>query len=455
MNYQESLDYIKSLVPTLEKPTMARMRLYFEELDNPQNRIACFHVGGTNGKGSVSTFLASMLHACGNKVGKFTGPHLTRYNERLVIDGLDIGDDDFAQIATVVLTNSRAFAERHPEHGHLTWFEFLTAMAVEYFIREKVDVAVFEVGLGGRFDATNALQNIIVSTITNVDLDHMQFLGKTVEAIATEKSGILKNAPLVTAAGGAALTVLEQAALTADVPLVILSAGDSGPSPGHHSYRNFSVTVKNASAKFSEMVQSRVLLLQKEPLVAGLKLSAAYQRLNALTALVSFSISDIFVQRLEQDKEKFFERICSGIENSYWPGRFEIIEERAQILDGAHNPHGARALRLSLDEKFGAKSFVFIFASFENKDARGYLKELVRTGDVVIAPHLEGERPFHKFEDIETICKELGLKAVAAANFDQAAQKAREIIAAGSGQYADMAVVTGSFATVREAMTLN
>jgi len=449
MNYQESLDYIKSLVPTLEKPTMARMRLYFEELDNPQNSLACFHVGGTNGKGSVSTFLAAMLHACGKKVGKFTGPHLTRYNERLVVDGQDISDEDFAEVATSVLFQSLAFAGRHPDHGPLTWFEFLTAMAVQYFRQKNVDFAVFEVGLGGRFDATNALQNIIVSTITNVDLDHMQFLGKTVEAIATEKSGILKEAPLVTAAGGAALAVLEQAAVSAAVPIVIVSDGEGGLSPS--LFRNFSVSVKNCTSQFADHVRSRIAVLQSEPLVAGLTVSAAYQRLNALTALVSFSLTDVFAELMSADKEKFFQNLCTGIESSYWPGRFEIIEKSAQILDGAHNPHGARALRLSLDEKYGRKHFVFIFAAFENKDARSFLKELLRPRDVVIALRLEGERPFHNFEDIEAICKELQVTAIDAPDFAMACEKARQAIATQGGEFVDMTVVTGSFATVRQA----
>lgn len=449
MNYQESLDYIKSLVPTLSRPTMARMDLFFEELGRPQDKLLSFHVGGTNGKGSVSTYLASMIAACGKKVAKFTGPHMLKYNERLVINGRDISDEDFAAVATEVLQLSRAFAERHPQLGPLTWFEFLTAMAVQYFNAEKVDFAVFEVGLGGRFDATNVLHNVVVSTITNVDLDHMQFLGNTVAAIAGEKSGIIKKAPLVTAAGGDALKVLIEASANAGVPAVIVKSGDDLLK--EDSFRDFSVYTANASAEFAAMVQERVQLLRTNLPVETLSLSAAYQRLNALTALVTISLSDLFASQVEADSDRLFAALRHGIEGSYWPGRFEIIPSRSQIMDGAHNPHGARALRQSLDELYQAKPIVFIFASFENKDARGFLKELLRPGDFLIAPTLVGERPFHKFDDIEAICRELHVACYQAVDFASAAEKAGKMIADNPGKFAEMTVITGSFATVREA----
>ena len=140
MNYQESLDYLQSLVPTLERPGLERMREYFESENNPQNKLPVVHVGGTNGKGSVTTFIASALCALGFKTGKFTGPHLHRFNERFVIDSQIISDEQFADVATTLL--------QQPLAKTLTWFEFLTAMAVQYFNQEKLTASVFEVGLG-------------------------------------------------------------------------------------------------------------------------------------------------------------------------------------------------------------------------------------------------------------------------------------------------------------------
>jgi len=429
---------------------MVRMKLYFEDLGRPQNQLTCLHVGGTNGKGSTSTFLASMLASCGKKVGKFTGPHLVKFNERLVVNGLDIADDTFAQVATEVLGHSLDFAKKHADLGPLTWFEFLTAMAVQYFTQEKVDFAVFEVGLGGRFDATNALDNIIVTTITNVDLDHMHLLGNTVEAIASEKAGIIKGAPVVTAASGVALQVLESVAAQACVPLIALCNPQGDFSP--HLFRDFCVTIKYASAEFENLVQSRIRLLQEQLFgQEALPLSAAYQRLNALTALLTICVTDFFAEQLQSDQSLFFERLRLGLGAAYWPGRYELVAAKGQILDGAHNGHGARALRLSLEDMFGARQFVFIFACFQNKDARSLLGHLVRAGDYILCPRLKGERPFHSFADIETICKELGVHCLGFDDFSQASNFAHNLIEDSPGDFGKMAVVTGSFATVRAA----
>jgi dihydrofolate synthase / folylpolyglutamate synthase len=469
MNYQESLDYIKSLTPTLERPTMARIKLYFEELGEPQNKLPCWHVGGTNGKGSVTTFIASMLGACGLKVGKFTGPHLIKFNERIVIDGRDVSDERFAALASTVFTQSAAFAERHPQLGPLTWFEFLTAMAVQYFSEEKVDYAVFEVGLGGRFDATNALENIVVSTITNIDLDHMHLLGDTVEKIAAEKAGIIKGAPLVTAAGGAALEVLRARAKQENSPTVILKT--PGGAYSANLFQEFELSVENASADFEEDLLTRVAFLKKEIFLQDdLALSGAYQRLNALTAAISVAVSDFFKDKFSSSSSsssEFIQNLRRGLADAYWPGRYELIAASGQILDGAHNPAGARALRLSLEEMFGAVPFVFIFACFENKDLESVLTQLLRPGDYLLNPRLEGERPFHRFEDIEAICSRLQVQARHFENIDAAGQYARRLIAAGDNlqiteetatgaaaklkTFAKVAVVTGSFATVRQA----
>jgi len=396
-----------------------------------------------------------MLGACGKKVGKFTGPHLVKFNERLVVNGQDIDDAAFARIATTVFGQSQEFGLRHGELGALTWFEFLTAMAVEYFNQEKVDFAVFEVGLGGRFDATNILENVLVSTITNVDLDHMHLLGDTVEKIAFEKAGIIKKAPLVTAAGGAALAVLEEKCRSRAVPMIVLHNPDGDFAPA--LFRDFYVTIQNASEQFCLLMQARIELLQNQLFGQdALPLSGAYQRLNALTAVVSLCVTEFFAEQLRLHQEQFLNDLARGLIEAYWPGRYEIVPDRKQILDGAHNPHGARALRLSLEDMFGLCNFVFIFASFQNKDAKSLLQELVRPGDYVLAPRLRGERAFHDVSDIEAICRDLQVNCATLDSFAQAAQLAGRLIAEAETTsrqpaFAPITVVTGSFATVREA----
>src|SRR5277367_1360757 len=210
MNYLESLAYLDSLSPTLEKPSVERIKCFLNLHDNPQNSFKSFHVGGTNGKGSTVAILDSVLRAAGFKVGRFTGPHLLRWNERFHVDGKAIDDLTFARYATQIRQLSEEFGNAHPELGQLTWFEFITALGFFLFKDAAVEIAVLEVGLGGRFDATNVVgDKLLASIITNISLDHTHILGKTEELIAGEKAGIIKAGKLIiTGATGAALQVI-------------------------------------------------------------------------------------------------------------------------------------------------------------------------------------------------------------------------------------------------------
>jgi dihydrofolate synthase / folylpolyglutamate synthase len=149
MNYLESITYLESLAPTLTRPTLERMRLFMSKIE-PYGDVPCIHVGGTNGKGSTVAIIDSLLRAMGRKVGRFTGPHLLRWNERFHVDGCAISDEDFALHSTSLKELSEKFGEGYPDYGALTWFEFLTAIAFWHFYGCRVDIAVLEVGLGNR-----------------------------------------------------------------------------------------------------------------------------------------------------------------------------------------------------------------------------------------------------------------------------------------------------------------
>lgn len=458
LNYQESLDYIKSLVPTLERPSLERVEKFFIEQGQPQSQLQCFHVGGTNGKGSVSTLISSMLEALGYRCGKFTGPHLLSFNERFVVDRQAIAPESFAQIASVTKEKSDQFASEHATLGALTWFEFLTAMAVAYFRQEQVQYAVFEVGMGGRFDATNVLTNVRATVLTNVDLDHMQFLGNTREKIAFEKSGIIKaHVPVVTTCDGAALAVIAARADELKCPLYVLSGLD-----GAHDFADllekFEIHFIGLDSETSA-VRDFVHLLKNEFLadssqksfVSGL--SGSYQLVNILTALIAVAASGMLVERLNAGntgRQATITALKTGLAQASWPGRFEIFEEPKMILDGAHNPHGARALRASLLEKFGSVKFVFILTSFENKDAEELLNSLLGPGDLILAFAPESERKMHEPETLVKIASKLGAQGYVVADCAEALQRGQEILAK-SDLYASYLIVTGSFATVREA----
>lgn len=470
MDYTQSLDYIKSLIPTLEKPSLERIELFYRERAG-SDALDCFHVGGTNGKGSVTTLLVSMLAALGHKCGKFTGPHLVRFNERFVIDGPAgggaIGDSEFAAVATAAKLQSDEFKLAHPDRGALTWFEFLFAMAVEYFKREKADYAVFEVGMGGRFDATNVLHsvlhNVLVSVITNVDLDHMQFLGNTRAAIAFEKSGIIKaGVPVVTTCDGDAFAVILQRA--AELGSVVYALRNIDMARGAQIFQSFTVE-RHGSDKLSTDeivdVDEFVAWLKERffsssaggSFIAGLP--GAYQRVNVLTALLA-----LWASRRVVFNDDTMPLLKDGLLNARWSGRFEIIESglpARMILDGAHNPHGAAALRSSLEDRFGDARFVFIVSCFENKNAADLLGALVRSGDTVIAfkpteASDESTRKMHDGETLAAIARSLGASGLTAETFADAVEIGRELLT--ENMCAPYLVVAGSFVSVRAAINL-
>src|SRR4030095_5740507 len=249
-------------------------------------RFGSIHVAGTNGKGSTVAMLDAVLRGAGMRVGRFTGPHLLRWNERFHVDGQPITDAQFADLATRTRLLSEDFGSRHPQFGALTWFEFLTVMAFFLFAEAGVEVAVFEVGLGGRWDATNVLSSPLAVAITNVDLDHTQILGDTVRAIAAEKSGIIKpGVPVVTAAVGEALEVVASTAFRKRAPL-------------------FHCQPPNSIAVLDDKGAGADLFSMAKPMLAALldtrtrlSLAGGHQQLNALVVL-GLLIASGLVKRL-------------------------------------------------------------------------------------------------------------------------------------------------------------
>lgn len=429
MNYKESVAYIESLVPTLERPTLARMKQFMVDENNLQDQYKCFHVGGTNGKGSTATILESILVSTGLKVGKFTGPHIMRFNERFSINGKTIKDEEFADIATNVRQRSEAFASRHEDLGRLTWFEFLTAMAFFFFEKNKIDCAVLEVGLGGRFDATNVADNIAATIITNIDLDHMHILGDTVEKIAFEKAGIMrKGVPVITAASGPALEELKSQARKKGAILIQMPE------------RKADVIPQSEASKVEQALEC-------------LSLSGPHQKENAELAIVA-----LLASKYLHPSNKFLDSLAKTLLNVYFAGRMQFGNNKFLIMDGAHNPAGAKALRRALDQlaqqsvenlpddgnsqtlvqegyrgknqrKIAApenrKGFCFILGFFGNKNVPDFLKELLRTGDRVIAVEADVRRSTFPKEEIASLCAGLGIDAVVAQSMPDALKLAQ------------------------------
>lgn len=326
-----------------------RMRELLALIGNPENAFKSIHVGGTSGKGSTATMAAAMLQAAGFKVGLHTKPHLRSVTERACIDGAPVSEERFATIIEEMMPAVREM-EVGP-HGPPSYFELLVALAFKLFAEEKVDCAVVEVGIGGKLDGTNVLTPL-VSILTNVGTDHIDVLGDTVEEIAADKSGIIKDAiPVVTAAEHpGALRVIEEAAARVHAPLTRVQAVATIGSEPHGAYdQRADIRTERAAYAFT------------------MPLLGEFQVLNAATAIVALEkLADVLPVSPSQ--------IETAMTTVVLPGRMEFYPSRPSLLfDVAHNAEKAEALRAGLLRHFPDKRYTFVVAVAEGKASREML----------------------------------------------------------------------------------
>ncbi len=403
MNYVESLEYLDSLGKFGIQLGMERIEGLLRELGNPEQKIKTVHVTGTNGKGSVSSMITNIILAAGLKVGKFTSPHLVKYNERIELNGKDISDEDFAMTITAVKVAADSIVQKGVCEQP-TQFEILTAAAFLYFHLQKVDYAVIEVGLGGLWDSTNIITPV-VSVITNVSLDHTDRCGATVARIAMQKAGIIKEkVPVVTAAEGEeALGPIVTMAMFKEAPVYLYGKAFYGTE----------VTSSMEGQKFT--------------LHAGdyyhsdyeIKLPGEHQIKNTSVAIVAAKLVS------KQDARINEIALHMGVANTLWPGRLERIAQRPDlILDGAHNPDGALALRKALDKYYPGKKVHFVFGMMGDKDMSGVIKTLIKADDVVLTVRADGGV---RAAEADALANLVGANAVAESDLQTAYHKAMNL----------------------------
>lgn len=333
---------------------LERIRELLDRLGRPQDQLKFVHVAGTNGKGSTCAFLASMLQAAGYRTGLFTSPYLVTFEERIRVDGEDITLDDLTEVTLAV----REQAEAMPDHP--TEFELMTAVALLHFARQGCDIVVLEVGLGGRLDSTNVIDAPEVAVIARIGLDHTKLLGNTLAAIASEKAGIVKpGTPVVSwPQEPEALAVIERVAAT---------CGDSLTTP------DFDQLVMGAVDWDAPDGPTRPF--SYEGLELRTRLLGSYQPANA--ALAVEAVKALRTRGWSVDDEA----VRVGVANTVWPGRFEVVAagegEPTIVVDGGHNPQGARALVDSLDDVFPGRKAVFIVGVLEDKDYPAMLETVL------------------------------------------------------------------------------
>jgi dihydrofolate synthase/folylpolyglutamate synthase len=373
---------------------LAHMRALLRALGHPEKSLECVLIAGTNGKGSTAATLASILQASGLKTGLYTSPHLVRINERIRIDGLPISDENFALLHDEVGRT----AERLVKDGELPWhpsfFEMLTAMAFEYFRRQDPDLVVLEVGMGGRLDATNVVEPRL-SVITDIALDHQKFLGNTIRDIAGEKAGIIR-------AGGVVVTlpqmpeandVIGHAVL--DLSARAVSAVPFVPpmSPGAADYwtktPNTSTTAVTESA---EGPRSRYpLQVMGQQIVVDSPLIGRHQLRNVALAIAA--AVEMHAQAFTGITPQMIER---GIRETRWPGRFQVVPASGNspevVLDVAHNPAGAWALRSTLSAGYEDRPVTMVFGAMRDKALSEMAEILFPLADHVILAQADNPR---------------------------------------------------------------
>lgn len=400
MNYQESLAYLESLGKFGIQLGMERIEGLMRELSNPEQKIKTVHVTGTNGKGSVSSMITNILLAAGLKAGKFTSPHLVKYNERISINGQDISDEDFA----VAITAVKAAADSIVKKGvceQPTQFEILTAAAFLHFYLQKVDYAVIEVGLGGLWDSTNIITPV-VSVITNVSLDHTDRCGDTLARIAMQKAGIIKEkVPLVTAAEGEeALGPIVTMAMFKEAPVYLYGKAFYGTEVTS-SMEGQTFTLHAGDFYHSDY---------------SIKLPGEHQIKNTSVAVVAAKLIS------KQDDRINELALHIGVANTLWPGRLErIATEPDIILDGAHNPDGALALRKALDKYYPGKAVQFVFGMMGDKDMTSVIKTLITNKDTVHTVMVSNNS---RAASAEALTELIGGNAIAESDLMQAYTKA-------------------------------
>ena len=417
---------------------LAHMRVLLDALDHPERRFPSVLIAGTNGKGSTAATLASILQAAGLRTGLYTSPHLLRINERIRINGKTIDDERFALLHDMV----ERTAQRLIEDGELPWhpsfFEMLTAMAFEHFATSKLDIAVLEVGMGGRLDATNVVDPR-VSVITDISLDHEKFLGNTIAEIAREKAGIIRRGAVVVTLpqSPAANDVIGNAIL--DQNAIAVSAAPYVPpvSPAAPNYGPTSTGDSRILSRYPLQVLGKEILVET-PLIGR------HQLRNLALAVAAAE------QLSKQGFPITAAAIEQGIRETRWPGRFQVLpasdSHPEYVFDVAHNPAGAWALRSTLSNCYEDRRLIFVFGAMRDKAVAEMCEILFPLAECIIATQAENPRSATA-EEISQAAHRTHAEIELSPNVQSALARAKEI-AHSDG----VIVTTGSIYVVGEAM---
>ena len=421
MDYDATLEHLYRLERFGIKLGLDNIRRLLSLLGDPHRGLKVLHVTGTNGKGSVCAYAASVLEKAGYRVGLYTSPHLVRFNERIQVNRTPITDDDVLRLWSGMQPAIRAMtAARAIDHP--TFFEVTTAMAFEYFHERQVDIAVIEVGMGGRMDATNVVDGL-VSVVTRVDLEHTEHLGKTVSRIAREKAGIIKPTSRAVTVAQSALPVIEARCRELHAPLTVVNR-DVRAERGGSDWRGQDIRIRGSFGEIDV----------RTPLLGTFQVENVALAVAALVDLrgAGFSIP--------------LEAIRRGIATARWPGRLDLIRERPSILvDCAHNRPAAEALAGAITDLLPGRKVLLVVGILNDKDLAGMAAALGPLASRVYACRPKTHRAF----DGEEVARVFRLHAESVSIPSVRDAIDASIRGAGSD---DIILITGSIYTAGEAL---
>lgn len=356
MNYEQTIEKIYSLLRFGSQPGLDRLKVFMDRLGNPQKKLKFIHIAGTNGKGSTSTFIASILSTQGYKTGLFTSPYVICFRERIQIDFNMISEND---LISLVDKTFPILEDLQKEGIIITEFEYITALAFLYFSEKNCDYVVLEVGLGGRFDATNIIESPLVSVITSISLDHTSILGNTLEEVAREKAGIIKPlCPVV-------FTSQEEI-----VNKVFFEKASSS---------NSKIYLSDFSKEIKYKINNNFLCFKLNNLNIKSRLLGEYQIYNICNSIKAIEV-------LKKNNVQISDKnILKGIENAFIPARFEIIKTHPLlIIDGAHNPDGMKKLYNTIKMYLPDKNLIGITGMLKDKNIDSSLEFINRVFNKII-----------------------------------------------------------------------
>ncbi len=423
---EQAIDWIHSLITFGIKPGLERMKWMLDRLDHPEQKCKFIHVAGTNGKGSTVSYISQVLIHAGYRVGMYTSPYLVEFTNRIQVNGEDISGEDLVNTLNQIIPLVKEL--EHSKRGIPTEFEVVTTIALLYYATKKyTDIVLWETGLGGRLDSTNVVTPIF-SIITNIGHDHMDFLGNNIKDIAKEKAGIIKSdIPVISG-------VEDEEALS-----IIRNTAELSNSDLYQISEQYYTKIHNMNQSGSKFdFHSDNLTIQD----INIRMLGPHQIKNA-------AISIMALELLKQKYKFNFDvnSIYAGLENTFWPGRFEILAQNPLvIIDGAHNPEGVQSLQQTISI-FNFKHLILVLGILKDKALKEYIEIILPLADEIIITKPTVPRAA-KVEDVKNIIYSIdpNKKVVTIKDWQQALSEALNIM-----KKDDLVLVTGSLYLIAEA----